>query len=419
MQRTVLFLAGLLTFYQLSGQDVFLEHRKAFIQKLKPAEAAVLRAADVSSQEGCSYVQDPDFYYLTGCNQPATYLIVAEKALLVGTKACRTILFSQLGNDQGCANAADTLLDLKDFQAYLKLVASQASLLYVSQPGFDFVADWLNARPLFIGKDSRKQFAAANNGLVVKPLGNLLSGQRQLKSNQELEWIQQAIKATEAGLRLAMQECKPGAWEYQLQAAVEYGITYNGCRHLAFSSIIGSGVNGLELHYDRNDCMLKSGDLVVMDVGGNYRGYCADITRTIPVSGTFTPDQARYYNIVLQVQKELIASLKPGFMVSDIDRLAAALFEKHGLRKYLIHGVTHSLGIDVHDAMQAEVLAAGMVITIEPGLYIPSDDSTQAASMRGNGIRIEDDVLITETGSQVLSTSVPKEVAEIEALMKE
>lgn len=419
MKKIVFLLAGVVAFLQLTGQSVFRQHQQKALALLQPGHAIVMKAADACQHEGHTYKQDADFFYLTGFDEPVAYFILSATGLRIGQKECQSVLFLASEEHAPYQGIADTVLRLDAFQGVLKAVASQSSLLYVSQPGFDFVADWLNSKPLFLGKESRKQFATTYNGLQVKPMGSFLAGLRQIKSDQELAWMQQAIKATGDGLLGALKACKPDAWEYQLQAAIEFGIMHHGCRNLAFSSIVGSGINGLEPHYDKNNSQLKAGDLVVMDVGGSYKGYCADITRTIPVSGKFTPDQAYYYNIVLQVQKELIANLKPGFKVAEIDRLAATLFEKHGLHKYLIHGVTHSLGIDVHDAMQSDELKVGMVITIEPGLYIPVDDSTQAASMRGNGIRIEDDVLITETGSQVLSTAIPKEVAEIEALMKE
>lgn len=412
-------LAGALALLQLTGQSVFRQHQQNALALLQPGHAIVMKAADACQHEGNTYKQDADFFYLTGFDEPGAYFVLSAKGLRIGQKEFKSIVFVSGDGNPLYQSLADTVFPLNAFQGVLKAVASQSSLLYVSQPGFDFVADWLNSKPLFLGKESRKQFTATYSGLQVKPLGSFLAGLRQVKSEQELAWMQHAIKATGDGLLGALKSCKPDAWEYQLQAAIEYGIMNLGCRNLAFSSIVGSGINGLEPHYDKNNSQLKAGDLVVMDVGGSYKGYCADITRTIPVSGKFTPDQSLYYNIVLQVQKELIANLKPGYKVADIDRLAATLFEKHGLRKYLIHGVTHSLGIDVHDVLQADELKVGMVITIEPGLYIPVDDSTQAASMRGNGIRIEDDVLITETGSQVLSTAIPKEVAEIEALMKE
>jgi Xaa-Pro aminopeptidase len=163
---------------------------------------------------------------------------------------------------------------------------------------------------------------------------------------------------------------------------------------------------------------MKDGDLVVMDVGAEYDGYACDITRTIPVSGKFTKAQAEVYNIVLKAQEEVIKIVKPGITMKDMDAKAKEVITQAGFGKFIRHGVTHPVGIDVHDIWASDTLRAGMVMTVEPGIYIPADADSIAADFRGFGIRIEDDVLVTASGCEVMTKSVLKDIDEIERLMK-
>jgi len=195
-------------------------------------------------------------------------------------------------------------------------------------------------------------------------------------------------------------------------------MTKQGSEARAFNCIIGSGENSLILHYDKNDCLLKDGDMVVMDVGAQYKGYAADITRTIPVSGKFTKEQKEIYNIVLQAQEEAIKMIRPGLTTNELDNKANDIFSKAGYKSYIRHGITHPVGLDVHDVSSGDTLAEGMIITIEPGLYIPVNDEKLPAAYRGFGIRIEDDVLVTKDGYELLSGNIPKSAEEIEKLMK-
>jgi Xaa-Pro aminopeptidase len=206
--------------------------------------------------------------------------------------------------------------------------------------------------------------------------------------------------------------------EYELQALIEYEAIKNGSRGMAFFSIIGSGENSLEPHYYRNDRTMEAGDLVVMDVGARNNGYCADITRTIPVSGKFTEQQAILYQVVLDQQKKLISMIKPGMTMSQVEKKAYKLTQDAGYGNYYLHSVSHPVGLNVHDPFVLDTLKPGMILTIEPGIYIPVNDTVQPEGRRGFGIRIEDDVLVTKDGCVVLSASVPKEIAEIEKLMK-
>jgi len=187
---------------------------------------------------------------------------------------------------------------------------------------------------------------------------------------------------------------------------------------MGFASIIGGGKNSLIPHYFDNNCELRAGDLLVMDVGAEYEGYSADITRTIPVSGKFTKEQAVVYDVLLGIQEELIRMVRAGITFRDLDNRSNELIRAAGYGAYILHGITHTVGLNVHDATAGDTLRAGMVITIEPGIYIPANDTVQPAGRTGFGIRIEDDILVTADGYENLSSAVPKEIAEIEKRMR-
>jgi Xaa-Pro aminopeptidase len=197
--------------------------------------------------------------------------------------------------------------------------------------------------------------------------------------------------------------------EYEVEAALEYEFRRNGAERPGFPSIVGSGPFSTVLHYDKSERRMQAGEVVVVDVGAEYGGYSGDVSRTYPVSGKFSPRQREIYQIVLDAQKAAIAKVKPGARISDLHQAAMGYIRSKGYDKYFIHGTSHHIGLDVHDVGEtSRPLEPNMVITVEPGIYIPEEQI---------GIRIEDDVLVTPTGYRVLST-FPKEISEIEALVK-
>jgi Xaa-Pro aminopeptidase len=313
--------------------------------------------------------------------------------------------------------ASDTLLDLTRFDSVLAKVLPGIKTMYY-HPQAPFVHDWVNGKPYFADKEMRKAFEKAHPGAKMKPAGTLLARLRQIKSGDELMAIHKAIALTGDGIGAALRGCRPGMHEYEVQALIENEAVRQGADGMGFPSIVGGGKNSLIPHYFDNNCELRKGDLLVMDVGADYCGYSADVTRTIPVSGKFTTEQAVVYNIVLDVQKALIKMAKPGATFGEIDRKAVELTKAAGYGDYILHGVTHTIGLNVHDAMSGDTLRPGMVITIEPGIYIPVDDTIQPKGRTGFGIRIEDDVLITETGYEVLSSGIPSEIDDIEKRMR-
>jgi len=240
---------------------------------------------------------------------------------------------------------------------------------------------------------------------------SLLGEMREVKSPAELAAIRRATEASLRGHADAMRVARAGLHEYDLAAVVELRCREGGCRRQAYPSIVGAGPNSCVLHYDRNRRRLEDGDLVVLDAGGEYEGYATDVTRTFPVSGTFTEEQAKAYDAVLEAQEAALAAVRPGVTLRQVHEVARSTLERHGLARWFIHGTCHTVGLEVHDSWRRDaVLREGCVITVEPGVYDPS---------RNLGIRIEDTVVVTADGCENLSASLPKRREDIEALMRE
>lgn len=246
-------------------------------------------------------------------------------------------------------------------------------------------------------------------GVSIVDRTNLLPGLRAVKSKAELELMKGAIAATAVGFEAAMRMLRPGVREADVQHAIEAGFREAGASGPAYNSIVGSGVSGTVLHYMANTGVAKDGELMVIDAGARFHGYAADITRTLPVSGKFTREQAVVYDVVLEAQRAAILTVKPGVRMHEVDAAAREVIEKAGYGDTYIHGIGHQLGLEVHDATPDGPLEPGMVVTIEPGVYIKD---------RGLGVRIEDDILVTRTGRENLSAMIPKTREEIEKAMK-
>ena len=392
--------------------------------KSDTSSAVVMKSKDAYGEyDLMQYRQDMNFLYLTGISEPGVYLLLARQGIDCGGKIKQTVFFAPLYSEtlkkfKDYCNETDTIFNVEEFSKIFRKVAGEIRLLYFSAPDLSFVNDWLNDKPYFILTEVKKNLKLHHPGLKVKEVGSLLKILREVKSEAEIEMTRKAIQMTGDGIRNAIKTCKSGVWEYELQAAVEFEMTRQGSEARAFNCIIGSGENSLVLHYNKNNCQAKSGDVVVMDVGAQYNGYAADITRTIPVSGKFTKEQKEIYNIVLKAQTESMMIIRPGITFSDLDKKATAIIAQAGYRNYIRHGISHPVGLDVHDVSSGDTLVEGMIITIEPGLYIPAYDEKLPSAYHGFGIRIEDDVLVTKDGYEVLSRNIPKEIAEIEKMMK-
>lgn len=255
----------------------------------------------------------------------------------------------------------------------------------------------------------------------LSPLRPLIAPQRAVKDDEELRLMRKAGEITRQSLEEVMRRLRPGMKEYQVQAVFEGSCRYHGAEAQAFPTIAAGGKNACSMHYEENHDELAEGSLILLDLGAKYRHYCSDISRTYPVSGTFTPRQKQIYELVLAANKAVAEAAAPGIPIHKLNEIAdkvladgliaLGMIEKQEeLRKYLPHGVSHPLGMDTHDLMTEDgILQPGWVITDEPGLYIDEE---------GFGIRIEDDLLITEDGCEVISAGIIKEAEEIEAFMK-
>jgi Xaa-Pro aminopeptidase len=342
----------------------------------------VLRAAP--DQELVKYQQEPNFYYLTGFDEPNAILLLdaasdppQEFLFLPERKPAEERWTGpKLGPGPEAAKITGfpKVLSTAEFDATLKKASERARAVY-----------------------------------GLKEVQDDLAYLRQVKSPTEIALLEKAIQITLKAQEAAARTVAPGVMEYEVEAALEYEFRRNGAERPGFPSIVGSGPLSTILHYDKSERRMQAGDVVVIDIGAEYGGYSADVTRTYPVSGKFSPRQREIYQIVLDAQKAAIAKIKPGVRISDLHQAAMGHIRSKGYEKYFVHGTSHHIGLEVHDVGDpSRPLEPNMVITVEPGIYIPEEQF---------GIRIEDDVLVTPNGYRVLS-AFPKEIAEIEALVK-
>ncbi len=358
------------------------------------------------------YIQEPNFLYLTGWRDPGAVLMMTanEEILFLPPRNKTAEIFYGRVTDP---NDAD-VFEKTGFNAVLPKSAVETTFLRLIE----------NAPKIY----SEKADPLAEKLKGLAPLhdeGNattLIAKLREFKSPAEIGLIQAASDATVAAHLAAWHAMKPGEHEYQI-AAVMTGTYFSmGCERSAYAPIVGSGPNSVILHYSANKRRMDSGEIVVMDVGAECGDYATDVTRTVPVNGKFSARQKEIYEIVLGAQKAAIAAVKPGVMVGRRDtegslyKIAYDYINTHGkdshgapLGKYFTHGLSHHVGLDVHDPGPVNIeLKPGMVITIEPGIYIPEENI---------GVRIEDTILVTANGCRVLSGALPKEVEEIEKLV--
>jgi Xaa-Pro aminopeptidase len=259
--------------------------------------------------------------------------------------------------------------------------------------------------------------SVANRRTRIENLDPALGKLRLVKDTSELSRLRRAVAITSEALKESMRLARPGVWEYELEAIIEYTFRRMGAERVGFPSIVASGPNAVTLHYDDNRRQTQAGDLVVEDVGAEFGYYSADITRTLPVSGRFTSRQRALYDLVLGTQQAAIDAVRPGTTLAALNRIARSYMREHSgdlcgsdsCVPYFIHGLSHWLGMDVHDVGSfSSRLEPGMVLTVEPGIYIPAERL---------GVRIEDDVVVTADGHELLSRAAPRTATEIEAIM--
>jgi Xaa-Pro aminopeptidase len=382
------------------------------------------------SSEFAIFFQEPDFYYLTGDSEPDAAILLLPEATQPGeAKGPREILYmpprdprqekwtgpKDGPDDPGIAQKMgfETVKPYAQLKTDLEALAKTYKTVYTILPpktedGF----------PHFTNAVAFVQ--AAMPAATVKDAAPAIYAMRQVKSAGELALMQKAIDISIDGQFAAMRNMRPGLFEYQIGAKMKEAHEMGGCEREAYSPIVGTGLNSTVLHYDALTAQIMDGDVVVLDVACEYGGYAADITRTLPANGKFTPRQREIYDIVLAAQNATIAAVKPGVHPwlgeGSLLKISQNYINTHGkdqngqpLGKYYFHGVSHHLGLDVHDPGERDrPLEAGMVITIEPGIYIPEEKL---------GVRIEDDVLVTADGYKILTERLPRTADEIEAIM--
>jgi Xaa-Pro aminopeptidase len=430
-------------------KDEYRQRRDSVLQYMVPGSAAVFRANDPCRRNSgldYGYRQNSDFLYLTGCNESNSTLILVAGGVRIDTlDKVKCILFmreaetrwsgSTLGVEGaekilGFSDAAEASVVLTNDRLWdvMPEIFKSAHVLYYTPSLPDIVFDPISDRKFVTISEVRKGIEQKYPGLILKDSGVLTHGMRMFKSQAELVLLQKAVFATVEGETEAIKKCAPGIYEYQLEAVLEECFLRSGCEYAGFPSIIGSGPNSLIIHYMKNRRCMNAGELVVIDAGGEYHGYSADITRTVPVSGKFSTAQKDIYGIVLAAQKAEISAMRPGAAIADIDRIGSEVVaeglvklgiisDKSERRMYLPHRTIHPVGLDVHDPMPLDTLLPGMVFAVEPGIYIP-DTSKCDKKYLGIAVRIEDDVLVTEDGCNVLSDRLPKSISGIENLMK-
>jgi Xaa-Pro aminopeptidase len=411
--------------------SVYAARRAALTSKLSAPVILFGFTGDENSSPSYVFNQEENFYYLTGHNEEgAAILLLPPQAAEKGWKGPREILFLQERNleeerwhgprlapdDPGVAaqtgfEAVEAITTLK---SRLAALLSSYTEIYTLTPheqdtGFPHARIW---------SEWLAQAAPRADWRDVAPA---LGAMRQIKSPGEIALLTKAIDLSVDAHFVAMRTMRPGLYEYQVAARMVETHGWGGCEGEAYAPIVGAGFDSTVLHFNELTRRISDGDMVLMDVGCQYAGYAADVTRSIPANGRFTPRQKEIYEIVLGAQNAVLAALKPGMTLgrntpNSLFLIAFNYLNSHGadrqgrtLGRYFIHGLGHHIGLNVHDAGDPNrPLEPGMVITIEPGLYLPDENV---------GVRIEDDVLITETGYKLLTARLPRTAAEIESIM--
>ena len=430
-----------------SPSEIFAARRAAVLRAMaaaSPSAVAILPAAPVSLRNGDvdhEYRQDSDFYYLTGFDEPESVLVLdapAQKVTLFvrardrdrevwdGPRAGVEGAIERFGaNEAFAVNELDEKLP--------ELLQNHARLYYRLGARRRFDERLLDA----IDRVRARQRTGATAPSEIVDPGTILHEMRLRKSQDEIDQMRAAAHITREAHELAMQRARPGMREYEIEALLIDTFRRRGSERPAYGSIVGSGPNACVLHYRRNDRSIEPGDLLLIDAGCEYGYYASDVTRTFPVGRDFSAEQQAIYELVLEAQSEGIAATRPGTTLDAIHGLCvevvsrglvrlgllagdvAQIIEQQRYKRFFMHRTSHWLGMDVHDVGayfengSARKLAPGMVLTVEPGIYIAPDDQSVPASWRGIGVRIEDDVVVTSADHDVLTAGIPKTVDEV------
>ena len=415
------------------------KRRERLLSKLSKNSVGVLFSSSYkirSNDTEYPFRQDSNFYYVSGFLEDNSCLVFVKKS-----KKIKTVLFvakkdktqelwngKRVGTDEAKRRfLVDEVYEYGEFNTKLKEYLKNKKSLY-----YDFKLDYSKVKVI---KRYSKEVESFHN------ISSLVQKMRLIKSNSEIELIKKAISITKDAHHKAMSRASLLKYEYQLQAEIEYAFKSKGAYSDAYTSIVACGNSANTLHYIENSRELKSGELILIDAGCEYKYYASDITRTIPADGKFTPAQKELYEMVLKTQLEIIKMIKPKVKRSELQKKAVELLSQGMInldilkgslkkaiknelyKKYYPHGIGHWMGIDVHDVAPYKYkngreipLKEGMILTIEPGIYIDEDDEDVPKKYRGIGIRIEDDILVTKNGCKNLSEDIAKEIQAVESL---
>jgi Xaa-Pro aminopeptidase len=435
--------------HETPSKTLIKQRREEFMRRIPggiavfPAAPTAIRNSDVEHQ----YRQDTDFYFLTGFEEPNAVAVLApdhpEQKFVLFVQPRdreREVWTGWRAGDEGAkrdygADAAFTIDKLDEELPKLAVKADRVYYRFGSDPAFDERLVGFMRR-----FQSQRQREGTGPTSVIDP-AEILHEMRLVKTPGELDLFRRAIDITCEGHLAAIEALRPGVYEYEIEAAIGYVFRKNGSPRCGYATIVGSGANATVLHYTTNNRRIDDGDLVLIDAGAEFGYYTGDVTRTLPAAGRFSGDQRVLYQLVLDAQLAAIDAVRPGatfiephdcavrvlteglvrlgLLEGEIDRL----IQESAFKKFYMHRTSHWLGMDVHDAGPYKVadewrrLTPGMVMTVEPGLYIAEDAEGVDPRYLGIGIRIEDDVLVTDEGHEVLSARVPKSIAEIEGAM--
>ena len=425
--------------YEAIDFKLFVKNRQRFSKALKSNSLAIFNSNDImpTNADGTMpFRQNNDLFHLSGVDQEESILIIFPDAK---SEKHREILFlketnahiavwegAKLDKKQAYQTSGiQTVYWLDEFEAVLKDLVHEAKHVYLNTNEHLRAKIEVETRDARFGKWIRETYPDQNYELSAPIMHKI----RAVKDDVEIALIQKACDLTESAFRKILKTIKPGVMEYEIEADVIHEFIRNRSRGFAYTPIIASGKNACVLHYIENNCECKEGDVILMDFGAEYANYASDMTRCVPVSGKFTPRQKDVYNAVLRVMKAAKKLLVPGTLLNEYHEEVGKLMEKEliqlGLitdedvanqspelpayKKYFMHGTSHYLGLDVHDVGSwTEPIEAGMVLTCEPGIYIPEENL---------GIRLENDILVTENGPVDLMANIPLEAEDIEALM--
>lgn len=421
-----------------------------FIKHMSADSVAIIssaRAATRSNDTHYRYRQDSDFYYLTGFDEPEAIAVIApakeqKYTLFVRPRDPeREIWDGRRAGVEGAKSeyGADEAFPINEFEEKISDYLNGANQLYYRIGNGNADLDEIIVNRLRRMRALERRGVRAPEAII--DTGTIIHELRLFKSVEEIELMQRAADIASEGHIAAMQAARAGMKEYEIEALIEYIFRKSGANSPAYTSIVGGGANATVLHYITNNDTLRDGDLLLIDAGAEYRGYASDITRTFPVNGRFTEAQRDIYNLVLEAQQACIEMVRPGTRTKEINQRATeiltagmirlgllkgeqeTLIKEEKYKQFYMHTIGHFLGLDVHDVGRYHIkdesrpLEPGMVMTIEPGIYISPATTDIPEKYLGIGVRIEDDVLVTQDGNRILSDKAPKLIAEIEELM--